>query len=585
MTSTTLPDAADPDIGAAAVAAPPARTGGGAGRGRWSGPLLAALVVLAAALPGLARLPPLDRDESRFAEATAQMLETRDFVNTRYLGVPRDKKPVGIHWLQAASVALVSPGQVRAIWAYRLPSLLGAMLAAAACCWGAQPFWRRPRALLAGAILGASFILSSEAFIAKTDAVLCGATTLSMAALARLYGAGRGVGRPKTRYKALFWIGQGVAMLDKGPIAPMVAALAIAALWAMDREARWARRLGWGWGLLIVLAIVGPWAVAITVATDGRFWSGAVGGDLAPKLRGGHESHGAPPGLHLLLSPLLLFPATLLLPAALSYGRRAWREPGTRFALAWLVPTWLVFEALPTKLVHYTLPAYGALAWLAAAATAQPVGRISRWSGAALSALAGFAYAVVAIIAARSYGADGSGTGWAWVAAGLALAAGLAGALALTRRAATTGLLAAGGLGVLAHGALAGGEAPRLARLWTSPRAAALVARARLDPRNGVTPGPLAVAGYAEPSLVFLLGTDTDLVDGARAADDVADGQPALVEARQATAFRAELAHDQTTAVAAGSVRGYDYSVGKPVELTLWRAQTPPAALQEPAPP
>ena len=40
----------------------------------WRGPLLAALLALVAGLPGLLLLPPLDRDESRFAQATAQML-------------------------------------------------------------------------------------------------------------------------------------------------------------------------------------------------------------------------------------------------------------------------------------------------------------------------------------------------------------------------------------------------------------------------------------------------------------------------------------------------------------------------------
>ena len=38
-----------------------------------------------------------------------------------------------------------------------------------------------------GAMLGATFLLSTEAGIAKTDAMLCGLTTLSMAAL----GAGK----------------------------------------------------------------------------------------------------------------------------------------------------------------------------------------------------------------------------------------------------------------------------------------------------------------------------------------------------------------------------------------------------------
>ena len=81
----------------------------------------------------------------------------------------------------------------------------------------------------------------------------------------------------------------------------------------------WIRKLGWTWGLLLIVAIVGPWAVAITVATDGRFWTSAVAGDLAPKLAGGQETHWGPPGLHLVLSPLLFFPAALMIPAALDY--------------------------------------------------------------------------------------------------------------------------------------------------------------------------------------------------------------------------------------------------------------------------
>src|ERR1700760_1465672 len=97
----------------------------------WRGPALAAFVALVAGLPGLLAVPPLDRDESRFAQATAQMLEDGDFVVIRFQDAPRFKKPVGIHWLQALSVKAFSKPEARKIWAYRLPSLLGAMLAAA----------------------------------------------------------------------------------------------------------------------------------------------------------------------------------------------------------------------------------------------------------------------------------------------------------------------------------------------------------------------------------------------------------------------------------------------------------------------
>ena len=79
----------------------------------WRGPLLAALIAMVAGLPGLFAMPPLDRDESRFAQATAQMLETGDFVNIRFQDQPRNKKPVGIHWLQAISAASSGPRQPR----------------------------------------------------------------------------------------------------------------------------------------------------------------------------------------------------------------------------------------------------------------------------------------------------------------------------------------------------------------------------------------------------------------------------------------------------------------------------------------
>ena len=55
-------------------------------------------------LPGFFNIPPIDRDEARFAQATKQMVETRDFVDIRFQDEVRYKKPVGMYWLQAAAV-------------------------------------------------------------------------------------------------------------------------------------------------------------------------------------------------------------------------------------------------------------------------------------------------------------------------------------------------------------------------------------------------------------------------------------------------------------------------------------------------
>ena len=532
---------------------------------------MAALIAFVAGLPGMLAVPPLDRDESRFAQATAQMLETRDFVVINYQDQPRFKKPVGIHWLQAASVSLFSSPEARQIWAYRIPSLLGAMLAAAACAWGASAFFGGPAGLLAGAMLGTTFLLSTEALIAKTDAVLCGTTTLAIAALARIYAAASTDLRIGRSTWLVFWLALAVATLVKGPIAPLVVVLTLAALLAFDRRLGWLKDLNSMWGLIVFAAVVGPWAGAVTVATDGTFWTTALAGDLAPKLAGGQETHGAPPGYHTLLAPLLMFPMTLLLPAAAVVGWRRRREPGVRFALAWLLPAWLLFEAMPTKLVHYPLPLYGAVAWLAAAALSEPLGARMRWSGAALAALVGVLLAAGAFYLFSLYG-DPSDVAVATIAALLLAAAGLVGGYLIVRRAALGALVTALGLGLAGHAALAAGLAPRLEPLWLSDRTERALAKARLLPRQGIAEAPIAVAGYAEPSLVFALGTSTELEGAGEAARAIYEQRPAIVEAREEQAFHQALAVYDVRAYVVATVRGLDYSNGDATTLRVYQA-------------
>lgn len=539
----------------------------------WRGPLVAAFIAFLAGLPGLMAMPPLDRDESRFAQATAQMLESGDFVSINLQDKSRDKKPVGIHWMQAAVVAAVSEVENRDIWPYRIPSLLGAMLAAAACAWGARPFFGARTALLAGVMFGASFLLSTEAFIAKTDAVLAGCTTLAMAALARLYAEARGLEPAGKRVRLALWLGIAFGVLVKGPVILMVVGLGLLGLWLWDRKglgSGWMKGLGWGWGLLLVLAVFGPWALAISVATDGGFWGAAIGGDLAPKLAGGHERHGGPFGYHLLLSPLLVFPATLLLPAGLALGWRARAEPGVKFALCWLIPTWLMFELLPTKLAHYSLPAHGALFWLMAAALREPLGKVGRIAGAVLAAVAALAFAAITIGLMAEYGDEPDLT-WTAVTAGLFLIAGLVSVILVLRRASLTGLLLAGVIGVLAHASFFGQFGPRLEPLWSSQRIAMALERTGLDPRVGRTPGPVEVAGYSEASLVFALGTRTGLGGPEDAVRALAEGRPAIVEKREQAEFQQLLKEAGIAPKPVLTLSGFNYSNGDPMTLTFYQ--------------
>src|SRR5581483_9568296 len=101
---------------------------------------------------------------------------------------------------------------------------------------------------------------------------------------------------------------------------------------------------------------------AILVATGGGFASDSVGNDFAGKLLHGQESHGAPPGYFLLLAFVTFWPGSIALAAAARLAWRERRDTATRYLIAWLVPFWLVLELVPTKLPHYALPLYPALA-------------------------------------------------------------------------------------------------------------------------------------------------------------------------------------------------------------------------------
>jgi 4-amino-4-deoxy-L-arabinose transferase-like glycosyltransferase len=534
----------------------------------WRGPLLAALLTLVAGLPGLLLLPPLDRDESRFAQATVQMLESGDYVDIRFQDEPRWKKPVGIYWLQAAAVALTSDPEDREIAPYRIPSLLGAMLAAWAVAWAGSALLGARVGFFGGAIMGATFLLSTEAGIAKTDAMLCGATTLAMAALARIYMATRAGERPIRPHKLLFWLGLGLSILIKGPIGLLVVALAILALSIWDRDVRWLGRLGWGWGLPLVALMVGPWAIAITIATDGGFWREAIGGDLAPKIAGAHESHSGFPGMYVLLAPLLFFPSTLLLPAAVATGWSRRAEPAIRFLVCWLVPGWLMFELAPTKLWHYTLPTFGAIALLAAAALTQPIGKISRVTGALLSLFAAVVICLITVYGLTEFGRSTAQT-WATVTIVFAVMAAAVGGFLLVNRAAITGVLIAIAFGVLAHAGLAG-TIRQLRPLSIAPRLVQTLDSAELNPAQGRYPGPVAITTFHEPSFVFLTGKETQLTDGAGAARALAEGRPAIVEARDDEAFRRALADLGAAGRAVGVVSGHNYSSGDDVRLTVY---------------
>jgi 4-amino-4-deoxy-L-arabinose transferase-like glycosyltransferase len=532
-----------------------------------------ALLCIALWLPGILTLPPLDRDESRFAQSSKQMLESGDFIDIRFGHVPRYKKPVAIYWLQAATTEVAGLGDKSHIWTYRLASLLGGIAAVWLAFWTARAFAAPETALLASALLGASLLLTAEATIATTDAVLLAAILGAQGALMRVYLAARDAKRvvPARLTVLLGWAALGIGVLVKGPVALAIAALTVLGLSLWDRDVKWLRGTHPLLGLPLAALIVAPWAIAIAIASHGQFYTQALGNDFAAKIAGGQESHGALPGYYLALVSLTLWPATLFLIPGIGHAVRHRAEPWVRFLVIWAGLSWVMFELVPTKLPHYVLPAYPALAMLGAAWAMSPAsqqdGRMRLLAGiaAAQFALGAFAFAAAPAWLATHYGEGATALVFIFSGAGASL--GVMAIVLLLRGSRPAAALAAIGAALVLYVTLTLGVAPGLDRIWVSERLAARV----VHDRRSMDPPP-ALAGFEEPSLVFYLGTDTRLTDGTGAADVTADqGGLAIVEDSERGRFVSRLGDLGAEPFALDTVTGLNYSKGKPVRITIYR--------------
>ncbi|MBV9567915.1 MAG: glycosyltransferase family 39 protein [Hyphomicrobiales bacterium] len=522
-------------------------------------------------LPGFAGLPPMDRDEPRFAQASKQMLETGNFVSIRFQGEARNKKPVGIYWLQSASVALAgSLGFDSArvtIWLYRLPSLAGAIAAVLLTYWTGLVWLERRYAFMAAALMSACILLGVEARLAKTDAVLTATIVAAMGALARIYVMRVSKGENSSAPSFSLWLAIAVSVLVKGPIVLMVAGLASVVLSVKERSWRWLRPAADWRPIALAALIIVPWFIAIALDTQGAFFGEAVGGDMLGKVAGAREAHGAPPGSYLLAALFTLWPIAPLVLIASPAIWRARREDAVAFLLAWLIPSWLAFEAVPTKLPHYVLPLYPAVALLVAL-IAQRDGRLAegRWRRLALillplpAAIIALAIPYVTLL----YG-DRADIMGALIAAGATSCTAFA-AVTIARGQIEQGCAAILVGAMLLFIGVYEIAVPRLQALVLSPRLVATLSK------SPCVPQAFATSGFNEPSLVFLTRTDLLQTSGADAARFL--GLPGcravFVDIRQEGEFTNALAAIGQNPQLLGRVLGVNLNGGRHVDIGVY---------------
>ncbi len=354
--------------------------------------------------------PFFEPDESRYAEIPREMLATGDFVAPHLNGYRYYEKPPLHYWAVAASMSLFGEKE----WAARLPVKLSAAgMVLVSVLFARRRFGERV-ALLAGLIVATSFLVVALARINIIDTPLSLAVSSAAFAFASFQEHERSGDRGRARAALyLLHFSCAAAVMLKGLVGLVLPGGAILVWALLSRRISIVPRLFSPGPLILFLALVLPWHLAIARRDGEWFDFYVVGEHFRRYFESGHRRDGSPLFfLWALLGGLVPWTPYLgrLAGAFPSIRRGEWRERGGE---AYLQVFWILvlafFSVSQSKLIPYVLPVWPAVAVLVALGLerARQLGaplRAERWvSGLAFGLLAGVAaaYAFGAGMAAR----------------------------------------------------------------------------------------------------------------------------------------------------------------------------------------
>ncbi len=154
----------------------------------------------------------------------------------------------------------------------------------------------------------------------------------------------------------------------------LLAFVATIAYLALHGNWRWVRALRPALGFPILVLLVSAWVIAAWVQTRGELIEVMIKKHVIQRSTGSVDGHALPSGFYLLTLWGTFWPWSILLIPMLFHATKRLlgrvpliidRSPYI-FLAAWIIPSWILFELVQSKLVHYVLPLFGAMAILCA---------------------------------------------------------------------------------------------------------------------------------------------------------------------------------------------------------------------------
>ena len=320
------------------------------------------ILIILALFSGQYSIPPIDRDEARFAQASSQMIQSGDYVNIKFQDEIRAKKPIGIYWLQAFSAKIFGQED---IGSYRIPSLLSSIITLVFVGLITRLIFPLYQTLIVTLLFASSIVFMGEAHLAKTDATLLCLICVQQYFLLKIILDQDNTLKVKYLYPILVWLAFSFGVLVKGPLSIAILFPTVIAFSIIQKSISLIKSLRPMLGFLICTLVILPWFLAIDEATNGMFLQKAFQEDFFSKLESGQEGHGAMPGTHLLTLSISIWPIATFLPCLILFILQNKTNIIIKFLMCWILPFWGIIELIPTKLLHYPLPVLPAIAILA----------------------------------------------------------------------------------------------------------------------------------------------------------------------------------------------------------------------------
>jgi 4-amino-4-deoxy-L-arabinose transferase-like glycosyltransferase len=312
---------------------------------------LLVLIGLLAFFPGLGKGSLWDRDETHYAEIAREMFLEKSWAVPSFNGKAFLHKPVFAYWMIGLAYRLFGVSEFSA----RFFSAVFGLGTCILTFYIGRLLYDNRTGFLSGLILATGLLPLVIFRAAVTDAYLVFFIT------GICFFFLKAIRSEKKGYYYTCYILMGLATLVKGPIGVVLPAGIIFCYLLSSRKLNTLKQMHLLSGVAIIILIVLPWFLKIYSLMGDKFISDFIVKHHLRRFSHPMEGHGGPFWLYIPVILIGFFPWSAF--SIQSYKATRNSDPDAyRFLLGWFGVVFVLFSLASTKLPHYILPLFPALA-------------------------------------------------------------------------------------------------------------------------------------------------------------------------------------------------------------------------------